>query len=727
MESKHDEYVFPEGSLKNLVFRDIEIQCILSEQEMSEISQSKQELDKLLPVLSARSSYQELPQKLRGALIAHKVELQKQALEYVQFLAGKASKLLSHTKFKQAEDLFSLTFDYACKVLTPNRIEVIKIELDLRIAQFHQNAEISLPKLEEVLRKLNANLSNSPSNDTKKAIAIGEFIVAQYYSKIQNFEEASRHLNRSEVLRREYGASEIEFDKIRFLKARIILESNQNDKSEAYSLLHECYEFRKGIELLNANLIPVLEGLLILSQSAGEKAMLLGHLLAIQKSLQFDNFQILHTQLEMLKVMWSVTSEEEWYEVIDELEKRFKAIPVERESTEIGLSYLDFADTRMSNFTPQEWSYVRKQQYCEETFRLICRAQSHLQRTGGLTEERAKKIARLAKECSVLVEALEDPSQYRIKGRALHPEDEVKIMSTAQDIQDSTTIRDLKALSDFSSEVDYTVIDPNDNILTALEFDALAEEDFINPYRLRLAQGGINSEFRDGQSLEEMKNKLIADPGYAREIPPIEIGVLDGRVFSFDTRRLIVHQQAREMNPDVRIRYKKISGAYLEGRVERIYSERAWNGLVTAVRYGGKNSEAEPYINPLFRAQLEQKVEKQFKRFPSERKYADANGFPTLKKQARKLHDFLMEKAQEGSEYSSAILNVTRRIYNQEGEEVAYQFLVAQKTRDFTEEKTQRDAVSIQMLAQRAQKRIESIKASEQQAASSPTESFAPS
>lgn len=76
MESKHDEYVFPEGSLKDLVFRDAEIQLILSEQEMSEISQSKQELDKFLLALGTRSSYQELPQeskvsKLRNNRLHH--------------------------------------------------------------------------------------------------------------------------------------------------------------------------------------------------------------------------------------------------------------------------------------------------------------------------------------------------------------------------------------------------------------------------------------------------------------------------------------------------------------------------------------------------------------------------------------------------------------------------------------------------------------------------------
>ncbi|MCR9192165.1 MAG: hypothetical protein NXI01_05830 [Gammaproteobacteria bacterium] len=315
----------------------------------------------------------------------------------------------------------------------------------------------------------------------------------------------------------------------------------------------------------------------------------------------------------------------------------------------------------------------------------------------------------------MMIECFEDPRQYVLKGKALHPEDEAKMLLTAQesDIKDSTTVRELKELSEFSTEIDYTLIDPNHRLLTVRDFDQLPEYGLINPYRLRVAQGGINSEFRDGQSLEAMQNKLIDNPDYANEIPPIEIGVLDGRIFSFDTRRLIVHQQARETNQQVLVRYKKISGAYLEDRIERIYSNRVWNGLVTALRYGGKNSESAPYINPVFREQLEYKVEKQFKKYPSDRKYADSNGFPTLKKQAKKLYDFLMEKEKNGSEYSGLVLKETKCIYEKEGEEAAYQFLIAQKTRDFTEDKEQRYAVSRQALKEQAQKRIDDIVSSE--------------
>lgn len=709
-------FVVIDGALRNMVMRDVEARPILSEQELDLIEQAEKEITKILQAPDLRcNDYSKFTEVERNGIIAHQVQLKKDGMKYLQFMAGKASKLLQSSKFIEAEGLFDVAYKHACDLLTPHHVETMGIELDLIIARYHQNQDLHYQNLEKILEKLNKKLAaGTTSNDTKRSIAIADYVLAQYHSSKGNFDKAMHHLNRSEALRLDYGASDKDKDKIRYLKARIIFERNQRDSFDtAIDYLHDCYHYRMKGNELNPALIPVIELLLLLVGGIGEKAMLLGHLLSIQKSMRFDNFKILDTQLHLLKTMVNLTSEEEWYEMLEALEKRFNEIPRIRESPEIGLCYLAFSDVRMSTFTPLEWPYIRKQKYYEETFRLIVKAQSILQGTGALTDDRIKKIKHLSQYCKQTIEEYGDPTQFLLKGSSLHPEDEAAIMSASQEILDSTTVGELELLSNFSSDVDYTLIDPNENILNIQEFDDLPAEGLINPYRLRVAQGGINSEFRDGKSLNDMKTKLIDNPDYANQIPSIEIGVHDKRVFSFDTRRLIVHQQAREVNPQVLVRYKKISGDYLNERIERIYTERAWNGLVTALRYGGKNSESEPYINPSFRKQLESKVDKQFKRFPNDRKYADSNGFPTVKKQARKLHDFLVEKVQEGSDFSRVILNEATRILKSNGENEAYEYLIRQKNQGFASEQSQQHV--IQLLELRTQKRIESIIASEQQ------------
>jgi hypothetical protein len=131
----------------------------------------------------------------------------------------------------------------------------------------------------------------------------------------------------------------------------------------------------------------------------------------------------------------------------------------------------------------------------------------------------------------------------------------------------------------------------------------------INPCRLRTAQGGIELRFRDeDRTIHDTMRKLVDDPGYAARIPPVNLGVHNDRVWSFDTRRVVAGQMAREQNARVLIRYQKISDADLAQRVGSIYTARRWQGLVTAVRYEGMSSGATPHINPAYSGQLEQRA-----------------------------------------------------------------------------------------------------------------------
>ncbi len=236
----------------------------------------------------------------------------------------------------------------------------------------------------------------------------------------------------------------------------------------------------------------------------------------------------------------------------------------------------------------------------------------------------------------------------------------------------------LKAMSVFSSEVRYTQIAEEDCTLGIEEFNKLPSSGFINPYRLRTAQGGINKAFSDGTSLDTMRQSLIADPGYTKYVQPIEIGVYNGRVFSFDTRRLVVHQQAREKNADVMIKYKKIDGDYLEQRIKEIFSPRPWNGFVTAIRHGGKGSASVAYINPAVRMQLEQAVEKNFKPYPSTRLdlFDDPNGFPQEKLHAKRIYTALIKDRANGLKYAATILKDAKQELDKNGEYAFYQYLI---------------------------------------------------
>lgn len=166
------------------------------------------------------------------------------------------------------------------------------------------------------------------------------------------------------------------------------------------------------------------------------------------------------------------------------------------------------------------------------------------------------------------------------------------------------------------------------------------------------------------------------NPLYTDAIPPIQIGIYFGKIYSFDTRRLIIHQQAREVNPNVYIRYVKICDAALQERIVAIFSARPWNGIVTALRYGGKGSESKPYINPSLRPQLERDVSSNFKHYPNDRQNADANGFLIRKYRAKKIHSFLAIKAGEGSEFAKCVIEGFIQISQSKGIEDAYIFLI---------------------------------------------------
>ncbi len=140
-------------------------------------------------------------------------------------------------------------------------------------------------------------------------------------------------------------------------------------------------------------------------------------------------------------------------------------------------------------------------------------------------------------------------------------------------------------------------------LLTLGQYEVLDDQGYIDPNRLRTAQGGIELKFRDeDRTIFDTKDQLVADPSVAKKIPPVSIGVYEGRVWVFDTRRVVSAQIARSENLNVRLRYKKISGRELEDRAESILTRRRWQGVVTAVRYEGKHSGSYAHVNPHYAA-----------------------------------------------------------------------------------------------------------------------------
>lgn len=712
------EFVYSEGELSDVVLHGIPAQAVLTTEEISEVLKSKEEVANIISELESKKNIwramlkdpksgvqiqvwtkRDSEKTARIATLADIKEmclaLRRNALEYIRFLAGKAAKLLYARHYEQAVAEFKIVLGYSIQVNGSGDLETLGIQLDYEIAKFSDPISglrgEKLVGIEEVVAALERSLSDFPDNPgIKRSMAIADYILAQYYlSKGKDFIVVTSYLDRSERLRKEYGASAIELDKIRFLRGKIAYRNGS--KSDGFEILMACYDFRKSQDQLNSDLIPVLEMLSEIMQeqyNVGWEITFLAQLLDIQKHHQADEREIVATQLRMLRAMKYNVSGEEFWTVMREVEVRLSTILVTQENVKVGLNYSDLAQTRMSIFLPQEWSKVKKREYHSETLKLICKAEAHLNAVVGAADDAGVTVERknlnvLKERCVTLIDCFRDPTTGVLRGgEPLHPEDavEVALLAVQNDAaSESSTKRELKALSEFSSEVRHSLVDVAEGLLTIADFELLPEEGTISPFRLRTAQAGINPEFRDGNSLEEMKRHLIKNPEYTAEIPPIEIGIHDGRVYSFDTRRLIIHMQAKEKNSGVYIRYKKITGEYLQQRVKAVFSSRPWNGIVTALRYGGKGSEARPYIDPPFREQLQATVDKEFKFFPSGRDAADANGFPVAKKRAKKLYAFFSEKAGNGSSSAKIILDKAEEISKSQGKSAAYDFLIGQK------------------------------------------------
>jgi hypothetical protein len=713
-------FIYIPGTLNQIFSSTIPPAVVFTPQEKSEIIQSKAYLDEnikgyestkelyhsmIAPLLIKRrvtvrlEATRQKPSGERERFMITVEDIKNrylsqraQLLKHIRFLAEKANKLLDNRQCERAEAEFKIVLDYSVRVNGPNNIETLKIQAGYASAQVADLQSGSFEKGNELLKNtveaLEKELKVGSSEDTKRTLAIAYYHLAQFFNIKKQNDIALQYLNRSENLRKQYRAPEHEMDRIRYLRGKFLLQEGKT--AEALAILQQCYLFRKSQNGLSPTLIPVLEHLhdiMEVLRDRYESVQYLRHLLMIKKHIKADEREIISIQIKMMIALLHKTRTQEFWDLMKEIENRLDQIPVNKQGLDIGRNYLDLANIRISTLLPQEWSSVKRRKYYAETLKIILRAEGHIAsvRDKDFNGAYDGQVKGLKDRCIRAIELSQNPALRTIFiGQALHPEDEAELVLQSASLNDTNSVAYtpelLEALSDFSSEARHSLVDEAEQLLTVEGFSLLAEKGLIHPWRLRTAQAGITSTFTDTSSLEKMREQLIADPAYANKIPPIQIGIHKGKVYSFDTRRLIVHQQARETNPEVQIRYQKISGTELEQRVKAIYSEKPWNGIVTALRRGGKNSESEPYINPLFRAQLEEKV-KAFRRYPSGREAAgaDKNGFPIIKKRAEKIHIFLLARKESGSNYAKSILEECDQIANTQGRQAAYKFLIQQK------------------------------------------------
>jgi len=361
-------------------------------------------------------------------------------------------------------------------------------------------------------------------------------------------------------------------------------------------------------------------------------------------------------------------------------EEWMSQFPVTRESSQVGLCYAELAyATYGRQFCTQEMLLDQKKEIISKALVYSLKASRHLHASKTLDLRSLGRLKAFETACMDTSRFLENMSHFSMEPGKMGPvfydrnEEKTDPVSAPSDHQ---TEKELASLSEFSSEVDYAKIPDQDMPLTVEDFRKLPTQGMINPYRLRVAQGGISMTFSDGRSLKALRDRLSADPAFARKISPVEIGIHNKKIYSFDTRRLIVHMMAKKDNDAVLIQYKKIEGPYLKARIGAIFTPRPWNGYVTAIRHGGKGSDSEPFICPPLEIQLRDAVAAGFKCFPKDRTHADLNGFMHKQAAAKKIYKFLIRKKKSGSKFAKRVIEEAVAIATTSSRGEANQFLI---------------------------------------------------
>jgi hypothetical protein len=68
--------------------------------------------------------------------------------------------------------------------------------------------------------------------------------------------------------------------------------------------------------------------------------------------------------------------------------------------------------------------------------------------------------------------------------------------------------------------------------------------DLLNPRNIRFTQDSIAARFKNGDSVDDLIEKLKAGTITANDMPPIRVFEKNGQLYSLDNRRLYAFQQA---------------------------------------------------------------------------------------------------------------------------------------------------------------------------------------
>lgn len=400
-----------------------------------------------------------------------------------------------------------------------------------------------------------AILKDRGSEDMAERLSVSTYRLTGYRMNQNRMDDAQILLQESKAIRETlFSADSVEMERIKLMEASIL--SRKGHLDEAKRLFVEIFENRKAVDPFGLDLIPVLEHLINIAEEKKheyDECSSRIHMKEIYRR-HFGEVDI-RTILASLRVMNSFQYHAPQGDLdlyLFKAEDWMSQFPVTRESSQVGLCYAELAyATYGRQFFTQEMSLDQKKELISKALVYSLKASRHLQASKSLDLRSLGRLKEFETHCLDTSRFLENISHFSTEPGKLGPifydqTEEKTDLVPAQ--SEHRTEKDLAVLSEFSSELDYTKIPAQDMPLTVEDFHKLPAQGVINPYRLRVAQGGISMTFSDGRSIIELRERLSADPAYTYNISPVEIGIHNKKIYSFDTRRLIVHMMAKKDN-----------------------------------------------------------------------------------------------------------------------------------------------------------------------------------
>ncbi|MDC0036688.1 hypothetical protein OAJ27_00400 [bacterium] len=255
------------------------------------------------------------------------------------------------------------------------------------------------------------------------------------------------------------------------------------------------------------------------------------------------------------------------------------------------------------------------------------------------------------------------------------------LLSNISEFTDINTVK-------FSCSSHSTEIDAQHALLGVEEYNTLPKNGSIDPTRLRWAQPGCSSTFtQSGEKLESLTQAILANPN--TPLTKVDIGVYQGKVYCFNTRRLVAYMKAWEQNPNVTILYKKCVDPPLTRYIQTVFESKPGNGIAVAYRFNNKKgSESELYVNPRYKDALRPAAATYHEMFPSNRKAVhDANGFNNRRSSNQTFYRYLCDLRDKPSTpelsskkiFAKRILDHLNNIYQTKGKRAMTQELTRLK------------------------------------------------